>query len=104
MVYPRAIRCILCVVAASTTAFAAKPLIDCSKKSLAEEVANAVSGDAIQFTGTCQGPIVVRTDGLALTGVGTAIIDGNGQDALTVSGAHGVSLTQFEVRDRKSVV
>ena len=71
--------------------------IDCSKKSLAAEVADAVSGDAIQFTGICLGPIVVSTDGLALTGVGTAIIDGNGQDALTVAGAHGVSLTQFEV-------
>ena len=32
-------------------------------------------------------------------GVGTAIIEGNGQDAVTVEGANGVSLTNIEVRN-----
>ncbi len=66
----------------------------------AEAVAKANTGDAIDFTGACAGPIVARADGLTLTGVGTAIIDGGGQDALTVAGAHGVSPANFEVRNR----
>jgi hypothetical protein len=53
----------------------------------------------ILFTGVCQGPIVIRTDGLTLKGVGTAIIDGGGADAVTISGASGVSLTDIEVRN-----
>ena len=79
-------------------AFADKPPLDCAKKSLASAVAEADDA-AIAFTGICSGPIAIRSDGLSLTGVGTAIIDGDGQDAVTVAGAHGVALANVEVRN-----
>lgn len=88
----------VCLIAGSTAAFADKPPLDCGKKSLAVAVANANSGDVIDFTGVCQGPVVV-TAGVTLAGIGTAIIDGAGHDALTVAGAGGVSLTNIEVRN-----
>lgn len=79
-------------------AFADKPPLDCGKKSLATAV-NDAGNKSISFTGICSGPIVIRADGLSLIGVGTAVIDGSGQDAVTVAGAHGVSLANIEVRD-----
>jgi hypothetical protein len=76
-----------------------KPL-ECPRESLRDAVSDATDSDrTILFTGVCQWPIVIRTDGLTLTGVGTAIIDGGGADAVTVSGASGVSLTNIEVRN-----
>jgi len=87
------------LIAGATTAFADKPLVDCSKKSLADAVANASSGDTINFTGICKGPVVVATDGLSLAGVGTAVIDAVGADALTIAGADRVSVTGVEVRN-----
>ena len=86
------------LIAGATAALAEAPL-DCSKRSLADAVGRARTGDAILFTGVCAGPVVIRTDGLALTGVGAAVIDGEGRDALTVAGAHGVSFARFEVRN-----
>ena len=99
MRYLKALSVSFCVMAGATSAFAAKPPLDCSRRSLAEVVARANGGDAITFTGVCAGPIVVRTDSLTLTGVGTAIIDGGGHDAVSVMGAHGVELANFEVRN-----
>ncbi len=86
--------------AGAMAAFADKPPLDCSKKSLAAAAAKANTGDTITFSGLCAGPIVVRADSLILTGVGTAVIDRGGRnDVLTVAGAHGVSLAGFEVRN-----
>jgi len=80
------------------TAYADTDPLDCSKKSLADAV--KIAKDlTINFTGICNGPIVIQTDGLTLKGIGTAIIDGGGQDALTVKGASNVSLSDFEVRN-----
>ena len=64
--------------AGATAAFADKPPLDCSTKSLAAAVAEANTGDTITLSGLCAGPIVVRADSLTLTGVGTAVIDGGG--------------------------
>jgi hypothetical protein len=89
----------LCLFAGASTAFADQPPLDCSKKSLAAAVSSAGSGDSIRFTGICTGQVVVRTDNLTLTGVGTAIIDGGGKDAVTVAGAHGVVMSSFEVHN-----
>ena len=87
----------LFVFAAAMAAHADNPL-DCSKKSLAEAV-SGVSGTngILSFTGVCAGPIVIAADGLTLQGVGTAIIDGGGQDAVTTVGADRVLLVDFEV-------
>src|SRR5690349_14635608 len=87
------------LLASCMTASADQPPLDCSKRSLAQAVSDAHAGDLITFTGVCTGPVVVGTDRLTLTGVGNAVIDGGGQDALTLTGAHGVSLSNFEVRN-----
>lgn len=83
--------------------------LDCSRRSLADVINdNRDRGrdhdrdkdPTIRFTGVCAGPIVIRTDGVNLKGVGTAIIDGGGQnDAITVDGASRVSFADFEVRN-----
>jgi len=86
----------------SSIVYAAKDSIDCSRDSLADAVSGLKDKDkdlTIQFTGVCVGPVVVHTDGLTLKGVGTAVIDGGHQDALTVAGAGRVSLLDFEVRN-----
>jgi hypothetical protein len=88
----------LCILSTAIVATAQQPPLDCSKKSLADAVRNASGkNQTISFTGVCTGPIVVATDGLTLQGVGTAIIDGDGNNAVTVAGASRVSLLDFEV-------
>ncbi len=87
------------IAAGAAAAFADQPPLDCYRKSLAKAVANAHTDDVIKFTGVCSGPVVIRVDGLSLQGVGTAVIDGASQDAVTVDGAHMVSLANIEVRN-----
>ena len=79
-------------------ATATDDVLDCQNKSLADAIKGKPKGQTINFTGTCTGPIVIDTDGIALTGVGEAIIDGGGEDAIAVVGAANVSLSSFEVR------
>lgn len=89
-----------CLLAGGTVTHAENNVIDCSKDSLADAVSKVKDKDlTIQFTGSCAGPIVVRADGLALEGIGAASIDGGGQDAITVAGAGGVTLANFEVQN-----
>ena len=88
---------LFCVLAGATAAYAAD-VLDCSKKSLADAVQAAGNKNSvISFTGVCAGPIVIAIDGLTLKGIGTAIIDGGGQDAVTLSGASRVSLIDIDV-------
>ena len=88
---------LLCAVAPATAAFADDTL-DCGKKSLADAVQNVSAKNlTINFTGVCAGPIVITTDGATLKGVGSAIIDGGGADAVTIVGASNVSLIDLEV-------
>lgn len=90
----------LCLLAVASTAHADKSFIDCGKESLAAAVSNVKDKNlTLQFTGVCHGPIVITADGLALKGVGTAVIEGDGQDALTVAGAGHVTLEGIEVRN-----
>ena len=100
MRYPRVMLLSFCLLTGASAAYADSEL-DCSKKSLADAVRDIVhdKDHTIRFTGVCAGPIVIRTDGLSLKGVGTAIIDGGGHDAVTVNGASRVSLTNIEVRN-----
>jgi hypothetical protein len=84
-------------VLAGAVVYADPAVVDCSKKSLADAVREADKNSTITFTGICNGPVVVTTDGLTLKGVGMAIIDGGGADALTLTGTSRVSLWDFEV-------
>jgi hypothetical protein len=78
----------------------ASDVLDCQQKSLSDAVKSGKQKDqVISFTGTCVGPIVIESDGLTLSGVGSAVIDGNGQDAVRIVGASNVSLSEFEVRN-----
>lgn len=100
MRYLRVLCVALCVLNAATVAHAAKGFIDCSKRPLAEAVSDVKEKDlTLQFTGICKGPVVITADGLTLTGVGTAVIDGGGADAVTVAGATRVTLANFAVRN-----
>ena len=70
------------------------------KHSLADAVADAAGKAAvITFTGVCAGPVVIQADGLTLQGIGEAIIDGGGQDAVSIAGAGRVSLAGIEIRN-----
>lgn len=90
----------LCLLNVASVANAAKGFVDCAKRSLADAVSDVKEKDlTIQFTGVCQGPVVITADGLSLTGVGTAVIDGGGDDAVTVAGATRVTLANFAVRN-----
>src|ERR1700741_3473364 len=103
MRYPTIMFLSFCLLAGSVTAYADNDPLDCRRKSLADAVRNANEKDrdrTIVFTGICEGPIVIRTDGLSLKGVGTAVIDGGAHgDAVTIRGASDVSLSDFEVRN-----
>ncbi len=88
----------LAVVTLAVSAYA-DDVIDCSHRSLAKAVNDGKGPKAVKFTGVCAGPIVISTDGLTITGVGTAIIDGGQQDAVTIAGVHAVSLSNLEVRN-----
>ena len=84
----------------AAAAYADTDPLDCQKQSLADAVKSGKQKDqTINFTGICAGPIVIETDGLTLKGVGTAVIDGGGADAVKVIGANQVSLSFFEVRN-----
>lgn len=89
---------VLFLMLAGATTAQAGDLLDCGKKSLADAVRDvSTRNPVISFTGVCAGPIVVPIDGLTLKGVGTAIIDGGGQDVVTVSGSARVSLIDLDV-------
>jgi hypothetical protein len=90
------------LLANASAATAANDVLDCQNKSLADAIKGKPKGQTINFTGTCAGPIVIDSDGLALTGVGEAIIDGGGEDAILVSGASNVSLSSFQVRNARN--
>jgi hypothetical protein len=85
---------------AAAASASADPILDCSRRSLARAVEQVRGHDpVIAFTGVCAGPIVIRADGVTLQGVGMAVIDGGGEDAVTIAGASRVSLSGLEVRN-----
>lgn len=89
----------VCVLGVAPRA-SADPVVDCSRRSLANVVDNVHVRDVvIRFTGVC-GPVVITTDGITLQGVGTAVIDGGeAADAVTVAGASRVSLEDVDIRN-----
>jgi hypothetical protein len=103
MRYPTVMLLSSCLLAGTTTSAAADPVLDCSRRSLANAVERAHERNReITFTGTCQGPIVIQLDGLELRGVGNAVIEGGSNDAVTVAGASGVVLTGIEIRNSRN--
>lgn len=99
MRYFGAVVLVVCVCGASPSA-SADPVVDCSRRSLANVVDDIHVRDVvIRFTGVC-GPVVITTDGITLRGVGNAVIDGGGAaDAVTIAGASRVALEDVEVRN-----
>jgi hypothetical protein len=91
-----------CLLAAAAPA-AAQPVLDCGTRSLAAAVARVRNNDrVIRVTGVCTGPVVIGTEGVTLQGVGDAIIDGAGEDAVTIVGAGRVALSGIEVRNGRN--
>jgi hypothetical protein len=88
-----------CVALAGARVSADNDVIDCGHKSIADAVNKAGVNTTIRFTGICAGPIVIASDGLSLKGIGTAVIDGGGSDAVTVTGASRATLTSIEIRN-----
>ena len=81
------------------TAYADNDLLDCSRRSLADAVRDA--GTEITRFALPASARADRhsSDGLTLKGVGSAVIDGGGRDAVTVAGASRVALNNIEVRN-----
>jgi hypothetical protein len=93
----------LLLLVRASVVFAAADVLDCQHRSLADAVKNGKQkNQTINFTGTCAGPIVIDSDGLTLNGVGMAVIDGDGEDAVSIAGAANVSLSNFEVRNGRN--
>lgn len=91
---------VICLFVVAAAAHAESGPLDCARKSLSDAIAG-VKGEnqTIVFTGVCAGPVVIRVDGLTLVGVGGAVIDGGGSDAVTIEGASRVSLVDVEIRN-----
>ncbi|KAA6460883.1 right-handed parallel beta-helix repeat-containing protein [Acidobacteria bacterium AB60] len=72
--------------------------VNCTRgDSLASAVSFAFPNTLINVKGTCAGPINITTDGLQLNAVGAASINGGGKNAVTVTGAHKVTLTGLAI-------
>ena len=97
MRYVQILNVLLWLFAAVTEAFADQPPLDCTNEFRPGPSRGPRQEAPSPSLALCAGPVVVRTDGLTLTGVGSVIIDGGGKDALTIAGASGVSLAGFEV-------
>ncbi len=67
--------------------------------SLQEAVDRAEPGARLFVTGTCIGSITISRDRLTLRGNGTAIIDGDKKDAITIQGAQNITLENLDVRN-----
>ena len=99
MRYPSMLLLSSCLLAAATMPVAADPIVNCEVRSLAAAVEHAQgTNPVIAFTGVC-GPLVIRKDGVTLQGVGEAVIDGGGEDAVTIAGASRVTLTDVDIRN-----
>jgi hypothetical protein len=76
------------------------PFVNCDAgRSLQSAINHAEPGETIVVTGTCRGPILVARSRLTLRGHGTAIIDGQKTDALTIHGAGNITLDGIEVEN-----
>lgn len=88
--------------AAAAPLFADGRVLDCGRgQSLGAALQDAAWGETIIFTGVCPESVTIRTSALKLIGRGTAVISSPqpALAALTVTGAHLVSLANFTVQN-----
>ena len=89
---------LVCLAAPLSGQFRSTININCSRSDiLATVAANAFPNTLINIKGTCTGPININTNGLQLNAVGAGAINGNGKDAVTVTGAERVTLSGLTV-------
>ena len=94
--------CVLRLVLANSPLFGQTDqnarIVDCDRgESLRLTVKLAHPGDTIRVRGACDGPLTITQDQLAIQASGTASVNGKGQDAITINGAHGVNLTGLSI-------
>jgi hypothetical protein len=93
-------RIVLSLLVPATAIASAQPafVVDCSKgESLQNVVEWVFPNTRLLIKGTCTGPITITTNGLQLNGGGTATINGNGSDAITVDGAQRVLIKGLNI-------
>jgi hypothetical protein len=89
---------LLCLAAPLAAQFKPTVNINCAHNdALAALAANAFPNTVINIRGTCTGPIAISASGLQLNAVGAAAINGNGKDAVTITGAQRVTLSGVTV-------
>ena len=74
------------LVLASGPAFAAIPFNCNSRISLQTAIDFSFPGETLVLSGTCRGPVAITTKNLTLLSRNSAVIDGQGRDAITVNG------------------
>ena len=101
------------VIAALVTLLVAGPAlakdvikVDCSKgKTIKDALKHADPGDTIRVTGVCHERITIKTSGLTLDGLGSAVIDGGDgsptefSGVITIDGVQGVKLVGLTVQN-----
>src|SRR4051794_15098393 len=94
---------ILCLTSSLSAQFRPAITVNCARgESLAIVAANALPNLVINVKGTCAGPISITASGVQLKAVGTAGINGSGKDAVTVTGAQGVTLSGLSITGGKN--
>lgn len=72
--------------------------LNCSRgDSLAYVAAHAFPDTLINIKGTCSGPVNITESGVQLNGVNAAVINGGGKNAVTITGAQRVTLSNLAV-------
>jgi len=88
--------------------FAAVPMFAAARfhcehgRSLQLAIDFAIPGETLVLSGTCSGPLVIQGKSLTLAGKAGAVVDGGGEDAITVIGPAHVSLTNLIVQNGKN--
>jgi len=84
---------------AAVPIFAAVPFNCEHGRSLQVAIDCAAPGETLQLSGTCSGPLLIKGKSLTLAGKPGAVVDGSGQDAITVIGPAHVTLSNLTVQN-----
>lgn len=89
---------LLCLAVPTFGQFRPTINVNCTRgDSLATLATLALPNTLINIKGTCAGPINIATDGLQINAMGSAAINGNGKNGVTITGAQRVSLTGLSI-------